>query len=293
MTKKKETKKLKIKLEPYLYILPALILLGVFKYYPFIKSFVLSFFRITSKGHIREFVGLKNYVNILKDVGFRKVVKNSFQFAIVSVPFGMIIGLILSIIANKKRKASPIYELLFALTMAVSSSVAAMVFQLLYNPTIGILNHWLGVKINWLNDSGTALFALTVIWIWLNIGYNFIFMLSAIRGIPEELLESADIDGANFWQKIVKVITPMISPTLFYLFVTQIASSLMMSALTLILTNGGPQGSTGTMIQYMLDQSVNNQNYNAGYAAAMIVFVITGIAMRLAMSVEKKGVHYQ
>lgn len=280
------------KIEPYLYILPAMILFVLFTFYPFVKTFILSFFRVTSGGDVKEFVGVTNYINILNNIDFISAVKNSFKFALIVTPIELLIGLGLSLLANKKNKLSFVYELFFAITMAISSSVAAMIFKLLYNPTIGILNYWFNTSLQWLNDPKIALLSLAIIWIWINIGYNFIFMLSALRGIPKELLESADIDGANFIRRTTKIIIPMISPTIFYLFITQVAGNLMMSALTLILTDGGPQGTTETMLSFMIKQSVNNQNYNAGYAASILVFVITAIVMLISMKAEKRGVHY-
>lgn len=288
----KKREKRKFGIEPYLYVLPAMILFFLFTFYPFLKTVILSFFRINAAGEVINFAGLENYKSILSNSSFRIAVKNSFKFAFVVTPVVLIIGLLLAILANKKTKTSKIYELMFALTMAVSSSVAAMIFKLMYNPTIGILNSWLNTKINWLNDPKVALLALIIIWIWLNVGYNFIFLLSAVRGIPGDIMESCQIDGASFPTKFFKVIIPMVSPTIFYLFITQLAGNLMMSALTLILTEGGPGESTQTMISFMIQQSVNNQNYNDGYAAAIIVFIITAITMLLAMQVEKKGVHY-
>ena len=178
------------------------------------------------------------------------------------------------------------------MTMAVSMSVAAMIFQLMYNPTIGVLNYVLGTHFNWLNDKKLAMIAISLIAVWLNIGYNFLFLLSAIRGMSADLLESAELDGANVFQKTTKIILPMISPTVFYLICNSLAKNMMMSGLVLILTQGGPQGSTETMISFMYKQSVNNLNYNDAYAAAVIAFVLTAIAMAFSFSFEKKGVHY-
>ena len=280
------------KIEPILYLLPALIFFIGFTYYPFIKTFLSSFFLVDSMGGIREFIGWENYQYVLTNPAFLQSIKNTLIYVAISSPVAIFIALLLAMIANKKTKMSPVYETLFALTMAVSMSVAAMIFQLMYNPTIGVLNYVLGTHFNWLNDKKLAMIAISLIAVWMNIGYNFLFLLSAIRGMSADLLESAELDGANAFQKTTKIILPMISPTVFYLICNSLAKNMMMSGLVLILTQGGPQGSTETMISFMYKQSVNNLYYNDAYAAAVIAFVLTAIAMAFSFSFEKKGVHY-
>lgn len=288
----KKKKKLTRYIEPFLYLVPAFIFFIGFTYYPFAKTVFSSFFMVDSMGKIKEFVGLENFINVLTNPAFLQSIKNTLIYVVLSSPLAILIALVLAMIANRKKKLSPVYEMLFAITMAVSMSVAAMIFQLMYNPTIGILNYLLGTNINWLNDKKISMVAVSLIAVWMNIGYNFLFLLSAVRGISADLLESADIDGANIFQRTFKIIVPIISPTVFYLICNSLAKNMMMSGLVLILTQGGPQGSTETMISFMYKQSVNNLNYNDAYAAAIIAFIITSIAMAFSFGFEKKGVHY-
>lgn len=285
-------KKVGKKIEPFLYLLPAIVFFIGFTYYPFFKTVFSSFFLVNSMGEAREFVGLENYIHILTNPAFLQSIKNTIIYSLISSPVAIFIALMLAMVANKKTKMSPLYETMYMITMAVSMSVAAMIFQLMYNPTIGVLNHLLGTHFNWLNDKKIAMIALSLIAVWMNIGYNFLFILSAVRGISADVLESAEIDGANMFQRTFKVIVPIISPTVFYLICNSLAKNMMMSGLVLVLTQGGPQGSTETMISFMYKQSVNNLNYNDAYAAAVIAFILTGLAMILSFAFEKKGVHY-
>lgn len=288
----KKKRRLGKRIEPFLYLIPAFVFFIGFSYYPFAKTVFSSFFMVDSMGRIKEFVGLDNFASVLTNPAFLQSIKNTLIYVVLSSPLAILIALALAMVANNKKKLSPVYEMLFAITMAVSMSVAAMIFQLMYNPTIGILNYLLGTDINWLNDKKIAMVAVSLIAVWMNIGYNFLFLLSAIRGISTDLLESADIDGANGLKKTFKIIVPIISPTVFYLICNSLAKNMMMSGLVLILTQGGPQGSTETMISFMYKQSVNNLNYNDAYAAAIIAFIITSIAMAFSFTFEKKGVHY-
>lgn len=281
--------------EPFLYLLPALLFFAVFTYYPFFKTVVSSFFLVDRMGNPREFVGFENYLRVISTPAFRLSVKNTFTYTIMTAPVSILISLILAIIANKPTRSSKVYETMFAVTMAVSMSVAAMIFRMAYNPTIGALNYILGTKINWLNDPTWAMIAVSLISTWLNIGYNFLFLLAGVRGIDTSLLESAEIDGAGIIKRTTRIIVPLISPTLFFLIVTQMAKAMMMSGLVLIFTNSASLSTTAnidTMISYMYKQAVNNLNYNDAYATAIIAFIMTFILMLISFKFEKKGVHY-
>lgn len=285
-------KKGKLDIEPYLYLLPALIYFTVFSFYPFIRTIASTFFTVTANGEIKEFAGLSNYLRVLGDVNFIRSVGNTIVYVILASPVAILIALILALLANKKTRTSSVYETMFSLSMAMSMSVAAMIFKIMYNPNIGIINKVLGTKINWLNDSSYAMAAMSFISVWMNIGFNFLFLLAAIRGVSADYLESAEIDGANMWHKTKSIILPIISPTIFFLICNSLAKNMMMSGLPIILTEGGPNGSTSTMIYYMYKQAFSNMSYNDAYAAAVITFILLLAAILISFAFEKKGVHY-
>lgn len=278
--------------EPVFYLAPAFLLLGVFVYYPFAKTVGQSFFLLNSMGKAREFVGFENYVNVLTNSKFIQAIGNSLKFVVFTVPFSVGLSFALAMIASKKRKTSTLYETLFSLPMAMSMSVSAMIFELMFSPTLGIVNAVTGLNIKWLNDKNTALWVLIIIQVWMNLGYNFLFILSAIRGISEDQIEAADLEGANTFQKAIRIVMPLVSPTLFFLICNSLAKMIMMSGLSLVLTQGGPQGSTETMISFMYKQATENANYNNAYASAIIAFGITMIATVITFAYEKKGVNY-
>lgn len=278
--------------EPLVYLIPALLFFILFTYYPFIKTVFNSFFLTNFMGVRREFVGLENYIRILQDKDFLAAVRNTFIYVITSVPISVLIALVLAIVANRKTRCSPVYETMYALPMAMSSSVCAMIFELMYNPSLGILNEMLGTHISWLTDNRFTIYAISFISVWMNIGFNFLFLLAAVRNVPSDLIEAADLEGAGTIRLTTKVILPIISPTVFFLIINSLAKNMMMSGLVIILTNGGRSGSASTMISYMYTQSVNAQNYNNGYAAAVIAFIITFALMLLSFGFEKKYVNY-
>lgn len=289
---RKRKKTLGQKIEPLFWLAPAFLFLGLFSYYPFLKTFFDSFFVVNSMGVIRKFAGLQNYIKILNNAKFLQAIGNTLKFVVFTVPFSVGLSFILAMMANKKRRLSSVYETLFSLPMAMSMSVSAMIFELMFSPTLGIVNAISGSRIQWLNDKNTAMTVVIVIQVWMNLGYNFLFILSAIRGLPVDIFEAAELDGVTPLAKGIKIVMPMVSPTLFFLMCNSLAKMLMMSGLSLILTNGGPSGTTETMISFMYKQTVENANYNAAYASAVIAFFITLVATAITFIYEKKGVNY-
>lgn len=284
--------------EPYLYLIPAFALLLLFTYYPFVKNTVLSFFTVNKFREIKEFAGLANYIRVLTDETFLQAIGNTLVFVITTVPVSIVIGLVLALLAKKRRKTSSVYEAMYALSMAISVSVVAMIFQFAFNPSMGIINKVTGLDISWLTDPKTALKAIILIQIWANVGYNFIFLLSALRGMSEEIIESAKVDGATGIRLLTKIILPMISPTLLFLLMKDIAYAMTTCSFTLILTypvfhNGGPNGTTEMIMSYVYGKGIAGTNYNAAFAATTVGFVLAAVMMILSLILEKRKVNYQ
>lgn len=293
----KKRKKPFSRVEPYLYLIPAFVFLIAFTYYPFIKNVIMSFFKVNKYREVRGFAGIDNYIRVLTDEKFLQAIGNTLIYVVATVPISIVIGFALALLARKQSRLSPVYEAMYALSMAVSASVIAMIFQFVYNPSMGILNKLLGTNISWLTDTKTALFSLILVQIWANIGYNFIFLLAGLRGVSEEVLESAQIDGATGSRLLTKVIIPMVSPTLFFLLVKDIAYAMTTCSFTLILTypvfhSGGPNGTTETIMSYIYGKGIAGTNYNAAFAATMVGFVLSSLLMALSMLLERKKVNY-
>ena len=164
---------------------------------------------------------------------------------------------------------------------------------MLLNPSLGIVNSILGLDISWLTDKRYALPELTAVLVWTELGFSYIYLTAAIRNLPEDVLESADVEGASWMQKIWKIVLPLISPSLFYLFCTLSVSSMIMVRLVLILTQGGPAGSTETLIYRMYNLAYNNSNYSSAYALGVVVFVMVLGLMILNFWMEKRSVFYE
>ena len=265
------------KLTPYLFLLPTILLMGTFIYYPFVKTIGTSFFLTNATGKAVEFIGLENYQKIFSDSLFIQSIKNTFIYALIQVPVTIVLAFLMAMAANKKRKASWFYELTFAFPMAVSMSVAALIFKLMLNPQIGIINHIFGLDVQWFNGEKTALLSVIILGVWLGLGMDFLYLLSAVRSVPDDLIEAARIDGC---------------PTVFYLICTNLATAMMMSGPVMVLTKGGPNNSTSTIIYYMYRKAFEIYNYGQSYAAAVVGFVIAFVIILISFKFEKKGVTY-
>ena len=276
----------------YFYILPAIVLIVTFSYMPFIKTLFLSFFTINANNEIVRFAGLKNYSKVVSDPEFWAAVMNTIRYTVITVPITLILAYLMALICKRTRKMSRVYEAMMALPMAVSMSVAITIFNLMLNPNIGPINHYFKLSIGWLTDKNVVIYSLCIIGVWLHVGMAFLFLLSAVRNVPEDLLESARLDGASGFRQVISIYIPITSPTLFYLLCTNLASSMMMSDLVIALTQGTSSSSTSTMIYYMYRKAFYIYNYGTAYASAAMAFLLSFGVILLSFVLERKKVHY-
>lgn len=289
---KTKPQKTKFNVAPYLFLLPALLSFGVFVFFPFLKTIYLSGTITNASGQVKKVVGLQNFQNILTSVDFWTTLKTTFVFVPMVVIPSITLGLILALMASKKRKGSAVYEVLFSLPMAIASAAASIVWRYLFNPNIGPLNYFLGANINWLTDKKWALFSVALVTVWLQLGINFIFLVTGLRGIPNDINESAMIDGANAFQKFFKITLPMLSPTLFFVIFYNMMSSFQSFGQIRMLTQGGPGISTTVLVYSIYQEAFMNYRFGTAAAQSIILFVIMFIVTIIQFQFEDKGVHY-
>ncbi|WP_291747494.1 carbohydrate ABC transporter permease [Clostridium sp.] len=285
--------KLRKKIEPYFYLIPTFIIFTLFVFYPFIKTIIMSMSTTNIRGQIKDFIGLENFKEILTSPEFYNSIFVTFKFVLIVAAPSVIIGFLLALLANNKLKGSRIYELMFSLPMAIASAPAAIIWTMIFHPTNGVLNHLLGTQIGWLTNSKFALISVAIVTIWLNIGLNFIFLLTGLRNIPNELMESAAIDGANYLTKVKNIIIPMVSPQMFLVVFMNLINAFQAFGQIKLLTQGGPGDSTNVLVHSIYREAFFNGRFEMACAQALILFVIMMIVTLLQFKFEKKGVHYQ
>jgi len=280
------------KIAPYLFLAPSLLIFALFSYFPFFKTIYMSGTITNNRGLIKKFIGLQNYVNLFRSIDFRNTLLTTFKFMPMIFFPTLIIGMVLALLAEKKRNVVPAAEVLFSLPMAVSSAAAAIIWRMTFNPAAGALNYILGTHINWLTDVNWALFSVAVVTVWLQCGFTFIFIVTGLRGIAPELCESALIDGSGWFTTFWKIKLPLISPTLFFVIFFNIAASFQAFGQIRLLTQGGPGTSTQVLVYQVYNEAFMNKRYGSAGAMSVVLFAIMLIITLIQFRFEKKGVFY-
>lgn len=280
------------KFAPYLFIAPAGVILLIFFFIPFFQTIGLSFFDYSNSIYQPNFSGIQNYLDILKNPIFYKVMWNTVLYLVVAVPILAIFPLFLAVLINQKIRGITLYKILIYLPVIVSIVVAAIAFKWLYAQD-GILNYFMQLfhlpKIGWLTDPKYAIYSVIIVTIWKGIGYYMMIYLASLMSVPKELYEACDIDGANFWQKHLTVTVPHLMPTIALVTTISSISAMKIFAEIYVMTKGGPLNSTKTIVYYIYEKAF--ENLDLGYASAMavILLVIVMIFSLLNIFVFERG----
>ena len=274
----------------WLFVSPALIGFGIFTFGAILYSLYLSFTDYDLFG-TPEWVGLENYIKAFtNDEYFYQYFGNTFYFAIVLVPVVLVISLFLAILINKKvGKLTKAYRVALFLPSITSTVAVSMVWLWIFNPDMGILNNFLTAigfhnPPMWLSDPEWSKPALIIMRVWQMSGYYMLLFLAGLQTIPETLYEAAEVDGASSWQRFTRITVPMLSNTTFVVVILLIIESFNMFESIFVMTEGGPLGSTSTIMYYIYEQGF--MSYNMGYASALawiffaLILVFTLIQFR-------------
>lgn len=287
-------KALQTKLLAYMLIFPMVLSITIFSFYPFVKTIISSFSVTDEFGGWIKWAGTTFWKMMLesKTNDFGKMVKTTLIFAVMN--FAMTLGLagLLALLTTKKTKCSRIYQTLFALPMAVASATASIVWKFILNSDGGLLNTWLGTDIEWLNNPSVAIWMVAIVTSWCHLGHSYLFLLAGFRGVSEDVQEAAIVDGAGKFTRAVRIMIPMASPQIFFVVFTNIISSLKTFTQINLLTNGGPGGTTSTLMYGIYWRQYNGE-YEAACCLSIVLFLVIFLITRIQFLYEKKLVHYQ
>jgi ABC-type sugar transport system permease subunit len=256
----------------YLFVLPAIVVFGVFVFYPLVKTAYLGFFITPPAPNLpSHYVGLTQYRSVLSSSDFRESLWRTVQFVLYTVPAGIVLGIGLAMLANQRLAGIRIFRTIYSSTVATSTAVASVIFFTLLNPQVGLLSYWLGKKggAGVLQSSSLALPAVSVVTIWQNIGFTFILMSAALQSVPDDLLEAARVDGASSWLRFRAVTIPLLSPMIFFATIVGIIGGFQAFGQIDILTQGGPNNHTLVLIYDIYQWAFKYDN--TGYAAVLSV----------------------
>ncbi len=277
-----------------LFILPAMIPLSVFWILPVLFSGGLSFTNWDMMSENIKFMGIKNYTGLLRDPNFGRVLKNTLVFAVGSTVPTIFLGMMTALVMNGSRKGTGVYRTIIFAPYITPMAAISVVWSWIFEPRVGILNFIMRLvglpESQWLQSSRTAMVSVLIVTIWKSLGWTMIFYMEAIRKVPQNLLESAAIDGANGFWRFVKITLPLISPTTLFLVIMSTISSLQAYDQIQVLTQGGPAGATRTLLYYYYQEAFQNFNTGKASAVAVILVIITVVLSLAETGISKKMV---
>lgn len=273
-------------------VLPAVILTLMFTIWPTLQALYLSFTNATSLGLNNKFVWLDNYIYMFHDKSFIQALINTAKLMAVVPVITIFCSLVLAFVLNQcKLKEMVLYRTLFYFPNIVSLTVVGIIWSFVFHPNVGIVNKILGavglesLQRSWLGDSKTALWCIAFTLLWQAAGYYMVMHIAAMDGISPEIYESATLDGASAWRKLVSITMPLMKDIIGITFVLALSGTINLSfVLSQVMTGGGPNGASSVLLQYMYTQGFVNGNF--GYAMAITVFTLA-ISVALSMLSRK------
>ena len=272
-------------LQALAFAIPAILILGIFVYFPLIKNFIYSFQSFTLSSTTKEWVGLDNYRHLLSDKTILVSLKNNVLYAVISiviqVGFGLVLAAVLEDIAF--HKFAPTRRSIYFIPTVISMTVVCLLFDFVYNPQMGLLNSFLelvgldGLTRVWLGSKKTAMYAVIAVSQWQSTGYVAMLFIVAIQKIPRDLYEAAEVDGAGKLKRFFYITVPQVRQMFFVTMILTVVGAFTVFNEPYILTGGGP--GTATMVLSLHMYQTGFVKNNMGYAStiAMLIFVITAI----------------
>jgi len=283
-------------LSAWAFMMPSLVGFVIFVFGATIISLLISFldWDMLTPG---KFVGLGNYLKLLKSDSFYLVLRNTVFFVIGTVPTRVIFSLLLALALVKNITGRTFFRSAIFLPVAASTVAVAMIWRWIFNADFGLLNDFLyriGISHlpQWLINPNWALVALIIFSVWKDVGFSTVLFMAGLEGIPQELYEAGDIDGASSWTKFWKITLPLLSPTTFFVVVVNVISSFQVFDQAYVLTGGGPGNATTTIVYYIYNYAF--QRFKMGYAsaAAWILFAIIFVVTIIQFKHQKRWVYY-
>ena len=278
----------------WIFILPTMLGLIILNIYPIIQTIIQSFYKTGAFGKGNIFIGLDNYTKMFGDPEVWQSLINTFKYAIVEVPFSIVISLVLAVLLNRKMVGRAAYRTIFFLPMVAAPAAVAMVWRWLFNSEFGLLNHIFHTKINWVSDPNIAVYAIAVIGIWSIIGYNMVLFLSGLQEIPKDYYEAASIDGANGIAQFFNITIPLLSPTIFFVLITRVIGAMQVFDLIyMVMDKNNPALAKTQSLVYLFYQYSFVEN-NKGYGSAIVVLLLVIIMIITVIQNigQKKWVYY-
>ena len=278
----------------WLFVAPTMIGLIILNFYPIFQTIYQSFFKTGDFGKGNIFVGLNNFQTVVQAGETWQSFWNTIKYALIEVPFGIIIALILAVLLNKKCAGRSIYRTIFFLPMVCAPAAVAMVWKWMYNTQFGLLNNIFHTSVAWISDPKIAWIFVGIIGVWSIIGYNMVLFIGGLQDIPGDFYEAARIDGASEFRQFISITVPLLSPTTFFIVQTRIIGALTIFDLMFMVmdkTNVAlPKVQSVVYLFYQYAFVQNNKGYGATLVVLLLIFIM--ILTVILQRVEKKVVYH-
>lgn len=279
-----------------LFLAPSLVVLSAFVLYPLGRAIWLGHQRCDATGSNCRSNGWDQYIDVFRSREFQQALGVTFRFALMTVPIGLVLGVVLAVLVDKQLRGMGVFRTIFSSTVATSVAVASLMWFFLLNPSVGVLADWIGGTAKnpgLLRSEDTALWAVAVSSIWANLGFTFIVVTAGLQSIPADLYESAFVDGAGSWMRFTNVTIPMLGPTLLFAAVVLTSRAFQSYGEFDLLTGGGPDGAT-TSLTYLVygNNSIIKNNSGLQAAVAVLLFGVLLVLSLLQIKGVERRVHY-
>jgi sn-glycerol 3-phosphate transport system permease protein len=268
----------------YLLLLPSLVFLVLFTYFPIIEVVWGSLFQKPFGQPAPVFVAFGNYARVLEDPAFRQAFTNNLIYAFGTVAPSVVIALFLAVLLNRSTRLNALLRALLFSPTLIPLVAAAALFSFVFMPRLGLLDYYLAALgwhgANWLGDADLALYSLMALTVWKNAGYYMLFYLAGLQAIPEEAHEAATLEGATWWQRLRYVTLPYLKPTTSFVAVIALINAITSVDHVIVLTKGGPNNATKLLLFYIYQNA--HEFYDAGKATAATVL---SVGLLLCLSV--------
>ncbi|HEY3502986.1 MAG TPA: sugar ABC transporter permease [Actinocatenispora sp.] len=282
----------------YLFLVPSALVFGLFVAWPLGDSVYLSLHGSDLFGGASVFVGAQNYTDMLTSAEFGHVLANTLEFVLLTVVPGVLGALVVVLLLESQIRGTRVLRTAFALPFAFSVATASVIFSVIYNYQIGLANGILGFlgvdKVGWTTDPHMAMVSLALTTVWMNLGYNVLVLSAGVGAIPGEVMEAARLDGATGVTLARRIILPLLSPQIFFLVVVSTIQSLQSFGQIHILTRGGPDGATTTLVYsiYKKAFAFGSSDFGSASAQAMVLLAVVLACTAVQFGVLQRRVHY-
>ncbi len=290
--------KFRKQLLPYLYLAPALFFIGLFVIWPVARAFYNSLYNGNLLNPYAQFVGIKQYTDLLTDPRFHRILLQSVQYLLLVLGGAFVLPIILAILTlNVTQREIAVFQSVFFLPTIIAANIAVSIWIWFYNPTNGLFNTLLKLTgadpVQWLRNDSTVIFAVALVAIWKQVGFHYLIALAGLKAIPKDLIEAASVDGADEWTTTRRVILPLFGPSALFLFVITLIQGLEFTFVPIeVLTSGGPAGASSNLVYSIYQEGFKAFRIGVASAQSVILIILFGGLAYVQYRMLERNVQY-